>query len=48
MIPHHGAAILMCEQGSIQDSEIQELCKNIVSAQKSEIDLMKAKLASMS
>ena len=47
MIPHHGAAILMCEQTSIQDPEIQELCKNIVSAQQSEINFMKAKLESM-
>ena len=44
MIPHHGAAILMCEQASIQDPEIEKLCKNIVSGQQSEIDFMKAKL----
>ena len=44
MIPHHGAAILMCEQNSLQDPEIKELCKNIMITQKSEIDFMKAKL----
>ena len=44
MIPHHGAAILMCEQASIQDPEIQELCASIISGQQSEIDQMLAKL----
>lgn len=47
MIPHHGAALLMCEQNSLQDPEIQELCKNILATQQVEIDFMKAKLASM-
>jgi uncharacterized protein (DUF305 family) len=44
MIPHHAGAILMCEKASIQDREIQELCKTIVSGQQAEIDLMKRKL----
>lgn len=44
MIPHHAAAILMCQQASLQDPEIKELCKNIISTQQSEINLMKAKL----
>lgn len=44
MIPHHAGAILMCEQASIQDREIQELCKSIISGQQAEIDLMKRKL----
>jgi uncharacterized protein (DUF305 family) len=44
MIPHHAGAILMCEEASIQDREIQELCKSIVSGQQAEIDLMKRKL----
>lgn len=42
MIPHHTGAILMCEQASIQDHEIQELCGTIISGQQSEIDQMKA------
>jgi uncharacterized protein (DUF305 family) len=42
MIPHHGGAILMCEQAPIQDAEIQELCGNIISSQQSEIEQMKA------
>lgn len=47
MIPHHGSAILMCQEASIQDSEIKELCRNIVSNQQSEIDQMKAKLRAL-
>ena len=41
MIPHHGGAILMCEHASIQDTEIQGLCQNIISSQQAEIDQMK-------
>jgi uncharacterized protein (DUF305 family) len=44
MIPHHGGAILMCEQASITDSEIQRLCQSIIRSQQAEIDRMKAKL----
>ncbi len=44
MIPHHAGAILMCEQASIQDAELQELCQAIISSQQEEIDQMKAKL----
>jgi uncharacterized protein (DUF305 family) len=44
MIPHHGGAILMCEQASIQDQEIKDLCRNIISGQQAEIDQMKRKL----
>ena len=44
MIPHHAGAILMCEQASIEDRKIQELCRNIVAGQQAEIDQMKAKL----
>lgn len=47
MIPHHAGAILMCGQASIQDREIQELCKSIVSGQQAEIDLMKRKLSEL-
>lgn len=41
MIPHHSGAILMCEQASIRNPEIQALCGNIVISQKQEIDQMK-------
>ena len=44
MIPHHAGAILMCEQAPIEDAEIRELCRGIVSGQQAEIDWMKAKL----
>ena len=45
MIPHHAGAILMCEQAPIQDAEIKELCKGILSSQSSEIEQMKNILA---
>ncbi len=44
MIPHHAAALLMCEQTQLQDPELKELCKNIMLTQQSEINFMKAKL----
>ena len=47
MIPHHAAAILMCEKASLQDNEVKNLCKDIISAQQSEIKFMKQKLESL-
>lgn len=47
MIPHHAGAILMCEQASIDDPEIRQLCEGIVEGQQKEIDQMKAKLESL-
>jgi len=44
MIPHHGAALLMCQHAHLQDPEIIQLCKNITASQQSEIDFMKEKL----
>lgn len=41
MIPHHASAILMCENAPIQDPEIKELCRGIISGQSPEIDQMK-------
>lgn len=41
MIPHHAGAILMCKKSPIQDAEIQELCRTIISSQQAEIDQMK-------
>lgn len=40
MIPHHSGAILMCQQASVTDQEIRELCKGIIASQSQEIDLM--------
>ena len=47
MIPHYAGAILMCNEASIQDQEIKDLCKNIIASQQAEIAQMKAKLAQM-
>jgi len=42
MIPHHGGAVLMCEEAQIQDTEVKELCKRVIASQRAEIDQMKA------
>jgi uncharacterized protein (DUF305 family) len=44
MIPHHSGAILMCEEASIADPEIRQLCQEIMASQKSEINQMKGML----
>lgn len=44
MIPHHGSALLMCNNTNITDIEIKELCSEINSGQQSQIDWMKNKL----
>lgn len=41
MIPHHAAAILMCDKAPITDPEIKQLCESIISNQQSEINEMK-------
>jgi uncharacterized protein (DUF305 family) len=45
MIPHHGAAILMCSEAPIQDAAIKELCRRIIANQRAEIEQMKTLLA---
>lgn len=45
MIPHHAAALLMCEQASLQDPDVKKLCETIRKTQQEEIDFMKTKLA---
>lgn len=47
MIPHHAGAILMCNKASLEDTQIQELCANIISGQQTEIDWMNSKLESL-
>jgi uncharacterized protein (DUF305 family) len=47
MIPHHASALLMCEQATLQDPELKQLCEQIRRGQQSEIDLMKAKLKAL-
>jgi hypothetical protein len=44
MIPHHAGAILMCKRNRLQDPELQQLCREIIRSQQSEVALMKAKL----
>lgn len=44
MIPHHAGAILMCQETSLRDPELERLCRGIVSSQQQEIDFMKTKL----
>ena len=48
MIPHHAGAILMCQEASLRDQEITDLCRGIVAGQQAEIDQMKAKLEQLS
>lgn len=47
MIPHHSSAILMCKRSSISDSEIKQLCQEIIESQQREIDQMKEIMESM-
>ena len=42
MIPHHSIAILTSERADIKDPKVKELANNIISAQKREIEEMKA------
>lgn len=41
MIPHHSRAILVCQESSLTDPEIIELCESIVQSQQQEISQMK-------
>lgn len=41
MIPHHSRAILVCQEASLTDPEIIELCEQIVQTQQEEINQMK-------
>ncbi len=45
MIPHHAAAIQMCQESAITDPRVKKLCEQIVSSQEREIAEMKALLA---
>lgn len=42
MIPHHASAILVCQQASITDPRIEQLCGEIIESQEREIREMKA------
>lgn len=41
MIPHHAAAILVCENADLSDERVQKLCREIIKAQEEEIRIMK-------
>jgi uncharacterized protein (DUF305 family) len=41
MIPHHGAAVLMCEEAPVERAEIKTLCEGILLSQRAEIAQMK-------
>lgn len=47
MIPHHSGAILMCQQASITDPRILDLCRQIVESQQDEIAQMEEILESL-
>ncbi len=42
MIPHHSIAILTSERADIKDPEVKQLAEDIITAQKKEIEEMKA------
>ncbi len=42
MIPHHSIAILTSERADIQDPEVKKLAREIIEAQRKEIEEMKA------
>lgn len=46
MIPHHAGAILMCQEADINDARVSELCRSIITNQRTEIDQMKELLRS--
>jgi len=45
MIPHHSIAILTSERARISDPRVRDLANRIISAQRNEIDEMKALIA---
>lgn len=42
MIPHHSIAVLTSERADIKDPEVKQLAEDIITAQKKEIEEMKA------
>ena len=47
MIPHHAAAILMCEEAPLTDPQIIQLCRTIIASQSSEIRQMTTRLSEL-
>ena len=44
MIPHHSGAILMCEEATLTDQRLRDLCASIIESQRAEITQMEALL----
>ncbi|MBZ2209805.1 DUF305 domain-containing protein [Massilia soli] len=40
MVPHHSGAILMCREAELRNAELLNLCRDIIEAQRSEIEQM--------
>jgi uncharacterized membrane protein YjfL (UPF0719 family) len=40
MIPHHSSAITMCQEASLTDVQLRNLCSEIIASQQREIDEM--------
>ncbi|MEP7379243.1 MAG: DUF305 domain-containing protein [Chloroflexota bacterium] len=40
MIPHHSRAILVCQEADLTDTEIMQLCGQVLEAQQEEITQM--------
>ena len=40
MIPHHSSAIMVSQKANLKDPEVKKLAKEIIEAQKREIELM--------
>lgn len=47
MIPHHAGAVLMCEEATLADPQVELLCQNILMTQRAELDWMRLKLDSL-
>lgn len=47
MIPHHGRAILMCQEASLSDPGVKDLCRRIIASQESQIAEMKEGLGKL-
>ena len=47
MIPHHAGAILMCQEASLADPGVADLCRRIVRNQEEEIAEMKERLGKL-
>lgn len=47
MVPHHAAAVLMCQEATITDEQVKELCGNIIASHQAEVRWMEQKIESL-